>query len=244
MPNGAFGTWTTKKSNSVSGGRPVTRTRIFSTGPRDLTSTSAAAFGRQPAFAAAVDRTMWKSISFSRCCAWAGIDTATPDRATPVAAAAASARQWRRARCMTRRFDPVCSAAACARCVRSDRGRAVPRAYSPGAIRGLEVLAVPQHAAQLLIVDQLLVGVRVGQRPEREVAPARLQDRRAQPRRQPRLHLLWHPLVEQLPQQHRDGPVVGSRQRLRAAAREAVVVELRLQRRADRARRARRPVRV
>src|SRR4051794_18296130 len=91
----------TKKSNSVLAGRPWTRTRIFSTGPRDSTSTSADACGRQPAFVAAADRTILKSISFSCCRAWADPDTTTTDTSTAIAAAAPSAFHHLRARCMT-----------------------------------------------------------------------------------------------------------------------------------------------
>src|SRR6476659_9187126 len=55
-PNGAFGSWITKKSKSVFGGKPLTVTSITSTGPTELIETDPLAFGRQPA--AAVDGTI------------------------------------------------------------------------------------------------------------------------------------------------------------------------------------------
>src|SRR6266513_2523225 len=61
-PNGAFGTWITKNSNSVSGGKPLARTFMISTGPIDVILTRALASGRHPAASAPADRTMLNRI--------------------------------------------------------------------------------------------------------------------------------------------------------------------------------------
>jgi hypothetical protein len=61
-PNGVFGTWITKKSNSVFGGSPLTRTFMISTGPTDLMDTCADAPMRQWAFSDAVERTISNEI--------------------------------------------------------------------------------------------------------------------------------------------------------------------------------------
>src|ERR1041385_1970187 len=60
IPNGAVGTWITKKSNSWCGGSPDTFTSICSTDPSDTTRTAAVADGRHEA--APADTTMSKSI--------------------------------------------------------------------------------------------------------------------------------------------------------------------------------------
>src|SRR4051794_3687251 len=64
MPNGASGTWITKRSKSVFAGRPSATTRILSTGPLGVTVTVARARGRQPMAWAFADRTMWNEIGF------------------------------------------------------------------------------------------------------------------------------------------------------------------------------------
>jgi hypothetical protein len=64
-PNGALGTWMTKKSKFVFGGSPSTVTRMISTGPIDVTVTLARASGRHPAFVTAAERTIGKTIRFS-----------------------------------------------------------------------------------------------------------------------------------------------------------------------------------
>src|SRR5215813_1892512 len=48
-PNGAVGTWMTKKSNSVLGGKPETSTSMYSTGPTGVIVTVPLAYGAQTA---------------------------------------------------------------------------------------------------------------------------------------------------------------------------------------------------
>src|SRR5512132_827205 len=84
-PNGAFGTWITKKSNSVSGGKPLTRTRMFSTGPIDPILTRARAFARHPAASAAADRTMLNRIVLGSPAPRAANGVVTTARTTAVA---------------------------------------------------------------------------------------------------------------------------------------------------------------
>jgi hypothetical protein len=100
-PKGALGTWMTKKSNSLLAGSPLTRTRIFSTGPSDLISTRARACGRHPALATAADRTIVNLISSSRCLPRAGSDPPTAARSSAAIRANPSAFQCLRARCMS-----------------------------------------------------------------------------------------------------------------------------------------------
>ena len=59
IPNGALGTWMTKKSKSVLRGRWSADTRITSTGPCDRMVTAADAPLRHPALTATPERTMW-----------------------------------------------------------------------------------------------------------------------------------------------------------------------------------------
>src|SRR6476659_11028925 len=84
MPNGPLGVWMTKKSKSVVGGSPSTRTCISSTAPRGSTRTVAWAFGTQAGKAASDgERTMSKLKSSSACTgeASAAKATATSDPA-------------------------------------------------------------------------------------------------------------------------------------------------------------------
>jgi hypothetical protein len=62
MPNGAFGTCVTNRSNSAFGGRPLASTCMTSTGPSELTVTFALAFSAHPAVVTAAERTILKTM--------------------------------------------------------------------------------------------------------------------------------------------------------------------------------------
>ena len=88
MPNGALGTWMTKRSKSVCLGRPEAWTFITSTGPSFCTTTLALACGRHPAATMPGERCMPKTFLWADASAWVEPTTAAPvaNAAAPVAA--------------------------------------------------------------------------------------------------------------------------------------------------------------
>src|SRR5438046_5325627 len=105
-PKGALGTWITKKSKSVLGGKPQTLTVMISTGPTDSMWTRPRALGSTlaPAATTAPDRTISKvksspslSLSLTQSQARAGVDA----RAATARAVSAAVFIW------ANRFKPL-----------------------------------------------------------------------------------------------------------------------------------------